>query len=194
MASARWAWPGAGARPPAGGGHSLARGCARLGLEFQYKQGPRLDRRVFPFFLWSTLPSVNSPLRAPRYGSQEAEARSSVRVSAPGHPAAGWREQAARSPGAAQVRRRLSSAPRSGGDPRPASAGEARDLGVPAPAASVPRAAGLLCSQQVRAEHWEPGDRGIWGRRAAPRPSQAFCLEILDLEGLESRSSFLLSL
>lgn len=57
LASAWWAWPAAG------GGHSLARGCARLGLEFQYKQGPRLDRRVFPFFLRSTLPSVSSPLR-----------------------------------------------------------------------------------------------------------------------------------
>lgn len=115
LASARWAWPVAGAWPAAGGGHSLARGCARLRLEFQYKQGPRLDRRVFPFFLRSTLPGVSLPLGAPLYGSQEVEARGSVRVSAPGDPAAGWRERVARSPGAALVRRPLSSAPGRGG-------------------------------------------------------------------------------
>lgn len=74
-------------------------GCARLRLEFQYKQGPRLDRRVFPFFCVRSFLVLSSPLGAPRYSSQEAEARGRVRVGAPRVPAAGWRERAARSPG-----------------------------------------------------------------------------------------------
>lgn len=76
-------------------------GCARLRLEFQYKQGPRLDRRVFPFFCVRSFLVLSSPLGAPRYSSQEAEARGRVRVGAPRVPAAGWRERASRSPGAA---------------------------------------------------------------------------------------------
>lgn len=124
------------------------------------------------------------------------EARSCARVGAVGDPAAGWRERAARSPGAARALLRHGAGcpvrPGAAGDPWRASAGEARDLGVPAPAASVPRAAALPTGAEL-----SPGDLGIWGRLAALRPGQAFCLEILDVEGLselESRSSFLLSL
>lgn len=169
-----------GAWPAAGGGHSPARGCARLPLEFQYKQGPRLDRRVFPFFRRSTLPGPELALGEPWYGSQEAEARSCAPVGALGDPATGWRERAERSPGAARALLRHGARcpvrPGAAGDPWPASAGEARDLGVPAPAASVPQAAALPTGAGLN-----HGDPGIWGRRVAPRPGQAFCLEILDL-------------
>lgn len=155
-------WRGRGLRQEAG--ISPARGCARLRLEFQYKQGPRLDW-IGGFFLSSSVrpfPVLSSPLEAPRYGSQEAEAWSCVRVGAAGDPAAGWRERAARSLGAAPALLLYGAGcpvrPGVAGDSRLASAGGARDLRVLAPAASVPRAAALPTGAGLSTG--EPGTRG----------------------------------
>lgn len=160
-------------------GSSPARGCARLGLEFQYKQGPRLDRRVFPFFRRSTLPGPElafggASVRQPGGGGSELCA---------GRCSGGPRDRMAGAgcaeprgcAGAAPVRRRLSSAPRRGGR---SSAGE--HWRSPRPRSSRAccfRAPGCCAPNRCGAEHWGPEDPGIWGRCAASRSGQAFCLE-----------------
>lgn len=102
-----WAWSEAGAGPAAaGGGRSGARGCARLRLEFQYKQGPRLDRRVFSFLpafgpSWSCVRLWGRRRTAARRRRPGPCAGRCSGVPAAGWREPGWREPAARSPGAA---------------------------------------------------------------------------------------------
>lgn len=146
-----WAWPVA-----AGGGHSGARGCARLRLEFQYKQGPRLDRRVFSF-LSAFAPS---PLGARLWGrGSPAAGRSWDRVRV-GAPVAPRRDGGSGLRGAPGLCGRYSGTePAAQCSPAlrgvPGGAGEAGNWEFPRLLLSC---RGLLRSQQVRG--WAPGTRG----------------------------------
>lgn len=75
---------------------------------------------------------------------------------------AGWRERAERSPGAAPALLPYGAGcpvrPGAAGDPWLASTGQAGDLGVPAPAASVPWAAALPTGAGLSTG--DPGTRG----------------------------------
>jgi hypothetical protein len=172
LASAGWAWPAAGGGVACGRRRAFPQqgGVRGSGWSFSINKDPdwiggfSLSSGVRPF------PVLSSPFGAPRYGSQEAEAPSCVRVGAPGDPAAGWRERAApallRNGAGCPVR------PGVAGDPRLASIGRATELGVLAPAASVPRAAALPTGAGLSTD--DPGTRGSGDavlRLAPARPS-----------------------
>lgn len=164
MASAGRAWPAAGGGVACGRRRAFPQqgGVRGSGWSFSINKDPDW---IGGFFLSSSVrpfPVLSSPLEAPRYGSQEAEAWSCVRVGAAGDPAAGWRERAARSLGAAPALLLYGAGcpvrPGVAGDSRLASAGGARDLRVLAPAASVHRAAALPTGAGLSTG--EPGTRG----------------------------------